>query len=412
MSAPPDNAPVAPRLSVVNGLRGVAIVAVVYHHVLSLDYTPIFEARFERVGPYQFTPSTLLSNGWLGVNLFFLLSGFVLALPYALGQRTFSSPRDVLAFYVRRGQRLLPLYYLTLFVALLIGPPNDFSSPRFLDEVLAMTTFTYTFREKMFLPRFNVALWSLGVEVWFSVLFPLLVLAWRRFGITSLTLAAFALSLWMRLDAAWHHRGAPVLQLIGKDSLLGRLDDFVLGMALAELHVRGKLPKRGVATLAVVVGVALVTLGSAAWDNVVFRTVPFGYSAYFNVPVALGFGLVLLGLLGDAPALRAVFTLPPLQLLGMMCYSLYLWHQLGVHQRVQRWWSVSDAPLYLAFTFALSAITYRYVEFPKRSLRELFGFSYSRGDSSSSSVGSSAWSGARRPARDDPQVGSRGPRSG
>ncbi len=66
------------RLAEINGLRGIAILAVVWHHLsFALVPTP----------PHLWGMPTepVLWNGWMGVNLFFILSGFVLYLPYAMG---------------------------------------------------------------------------------------------------------------------------------------------------------------------------------------------------------------------------------------------------------------------------------------------------------------------------------------
>src|SRR6266436_3965033 len=56
--------------------------------------------------------SPLLTNGSTGVNLFFVLSGFVLSLPFAAGDRPLGTTRDWLSFYRRRALRLMPLFYV------------------------------------------------------------------------------------------------------------------------------------------------------------------------------------------------------------------------------------------------------------------------------------------------------------
>jgi peptidoglycan/LPS O-acetylase OafA/YrhL len=109
------------KIGVINGLRGLAIIAVIYQHLLA-RFTPHGWHAFE-IGSFNLSLYSFLSNGWLGVNLFFFLSGFVLYLPYSAGQRTMGSMVDVWSFYKHRWVRLMPLYYLNLLIALVFVPP-------------------------------------------------------------------------------------------------------------------------------------------------------------------------------------------------------------------------------------------------------------------------------------------------
>jgi peptidoglycan/LPS O-acetylase OafA/YrhL len=168
------------RLSFINGLRGYAILAVIWHHV----FGPLYRAGHhgsEWAG-LTLSPYSPLSNGWLGVNLFFVLSGFVLALPYFDGRRTFSAPGRIRWFYVQRAKRLLPLYYFcVLFSMIFIKRITAVEEP--LRDLFLMATVTFNFLPETYLPRYNWVLWSLGLEVWFSIVFPFLIIAISRFGI-------------------------------------------------------------------------------------------------------------------------------------------------------------------------------------------------------------------------------------
>src|SRR4051812_44273760 len=96
------------RLGAINGLRGLAILAVVYAHAAAYRTPPGWHAV--HWGEYTILPFAVLSNGWLGVNLFFVLSGFVLFLPYERSSRTMATLSDLKWFYAHRFQRLMPLY--------------------------------------------------------------------------------------------------------------------------------------------------------------------------------------------------------------------------------------------------------------------------------------------------------------
>src|SRR5581483_10618452 len=223
----------AMRLEPVNGLRGIAILAVVYFHVI---------CGMWRAAAVPTWLSPLVTGGWTGVNLFFILSGFVLFLPYAAGLRSMAAPRDRLAFYRRRFFRLLPV----LSVAFTLSPHG-------------------------FAPSFNPALWSIGVEIGFSAAFPLLVLAAGRYGLARVLAAALALALALRLVGIARF---PALQgaTFNSDMLLCRIDEFVIGMMLARLYVAGRLPRRP--GLGAGLGAVLVVLAWSGFDRVLRGGLP------------------------------------------------------------------------------------------------------------------------------------------
>src|SRR5580700_65219 len=99
-----------PQLAAISGLRGVAIALVIFYHVLAGGVTP--QALNVSLFGVTLSLSPFLTNGWTGVNLFFVLSGFVLFLPYAQHRRSMATLGDRLRFYRRRAWRLLPLFYV------------------------------------------------------------------------------------------------------------------------------------------------------------------------------------------------------------------------------------------------------------------------------------------------------------
>jgi len=356
-------------LAVINGLRGWAIAGVVWHHSGQPLFTPTgFAAR--RFGPYLFAPQALVSHGAFGVNLFFILSGLVLALPYARGERRMASMADARAYYARRARRLLPLYYLVLAVSFYMRPLAKLSSETYFRDVLSLATFTFSFNELRFFSWYDPVLWSLSVEVWFSVAFPVVVLAWQRLGMRRVLFVALAMSLAVRLYATLRHPGVVAALDFIKDSLAGRLDDFVVGMALAVWFARSPAWSRGAIVTALLGGLCLLDLCANGWDNVFAHRLPYVLAAAINDVQAAGFALITASLLAFPPRLVALpFVAPPIQLLGMMSYSVYLWHTIGGHGPNA---GIEDMIPYLSMCFSLSAITYRFVEFPTRTFRALF----------------------------------------
>jgi peptidoglycan/LPS O-acetylase OafA/YrhL len=75
-----------------NGLRGLAVLGVVWQHLFWIFNVP--GTRPLEIGWLTLAGNPLASNGWMGVNLFFFCSGFVLYLPYCTGRRRFAAPED------------------------------------------------------------------------------------------------------------------------------------------------------------------------------------------------------------------------------------------------------------------------------------------------------------------------------
>jgi peptidoglycan/LPS O-acetylase OafA/YrhL len=313
----------------------------------------------------------VLENGLLGVNLFFVLSGFVLFRPYACGGRRMQSRSDAIHFYRRRIARLYPLYLLGVLIPL--GMRYPFAD--FLDLLKCLgllLTGTFVFSSEYHVPRFNTPLWSLGPELWFSVLFPLLVIARRRWNWTRVLATVAAASLAARWWAP-----APVSAWLGETEALGpiptgarlfaalvigRLDDFVLGAFLAEVHERGLLS--GAVTLrwpllATAVGMflAVVPWRHGAWP----WATP--WTPLQNTLVQAGVtALVVATLEWPAGLGQRLLWSPGLRYAGVMCYSLYIWHAPVMNAFLVRTVSWDRLGMWALLTLGISLATAAFVE--------------------------------------------------
>jgi peptidoglycan/LPS O-acetylase OafA/YrhL len=363
------------RLAVINGLRGLAICAVIYHHVFSMN-TPPGTWRFE-FGGWTLLPLAPLSNGWLGVSLFFVLSGFVLSLPYERQTRRMASRADTVSFFVRRAARLLPLYYLVSLVCFIFLMP---AKGQTLANFMMLLTVTLNFSQGTFFPAYNWVLWSLGIEIWMSMLFPLLWIARRKLGLGfffgAASIFATAVRIFGNQSQFWD--GNPVLNWV-KDGLGGRVDDFALGMVLAAVFVRWGNRRFGsglqAAALALAAGTLFLTC--EAWDLIrvasLDRSVAPLLNNLFQVACASG----VLGLLYTSNAvLRFLISNRAIQLLGMMCYSLYVWHGILIARAglaTPGGYNAQNIAIYFVWLGLLSALSYRYIEFGHvREARLLF----------------------------------------
>ena len=297
---------------------------------------------------------TWATNGWLGVNLFFIASGFVLYLPFARRQREIHSARDVAEFYKRRALRLLPLFYVSTLLLIAIS-----SSPWPKQEMILLTL-TFNFSADTFMPGVNFVLWSLGVEVWFSLIFPLLVASIDRFGWPMVGVCVFAAAITMRAfgvptDESVVGHSVPYINPL-KDSVVGRLDDFFVGMALAAMHGAGYRCARP--RIVAAAGLLACTAAAALVDLAVTRMLPWGMMIFSNTVFQAGAAGMIVAMLAMT---RLRFR--PLELLGMMSYSLYIWHGVIIKHAFEQPQSVSGTVRMVVLLAGVAWMSYRYIEF-------------------------------------------------
>ena len=353
-AAPPDRRShtklVLPQI---DGLRGVAILAVIYQHAFSHGVGPALAAH--GVIPY------LQGDGWLGVSLFFVLSGFVLALPFIGAEDRMHRLPEALAFYARRAKRLLPLFAIGCFVGYLVNRTTPASL------ILSLTTLSM-FDWNEFFPRVNGPFWTLMLEIWFSMLLPALMILAARFGYWRILAAALAVALATRIVGAQFAYISVTINPV-KDSVLGRIDDFVIGIVIAKLYVDGRL--REVPRWLCSCGVALVVASALGWDLAAQGILPTTTRAFLNLPTSVGFACVVMSCLAERSRIAGVVTLWPLRVAGAMCYSLYCWHYWVMQATGPNALTLGTVGRFLLITAAVSLLSYRFIEFPQAAWRFL-----------------------------------------
>ncbi len=357
----------SPKVDCINGLRALAVLLVIFHHVVGVHK---FQAGFAtlNLGKLTLYPGTILSNGWIGVKLFFVLSGIVLFLPYARGQRAFVGPKDTLEFYKRRAIRLLPLYFLSVFVCLAIGPTATDSKSTLMWLVI-MGSMAFGLSPRTFCPNTNWVLWSLATEFYFSLVFPFLAKFIQRFGIVKIWVVTMLFSLGIRylgIVLGFGNDPSPYMDFVSS-SVFGSLDDFVTGMFLAHLMVQKweiklKIPPIFLTLL----GAILLSFSLMLCDAWVLHVLPLFMRPLIATCINLSL-FVLVGSIALYPQqiVSKLVSNWPLQLIGMMCYSLYVWHGIVMKRMVPgpEAFSALNFVAYVVILFGLSWCTYRWVEF-------------------------------------------------
>jgi peptidoglycan/LPS O-acetylase OafA/YrhL len=342
-------------LTELNGLRGIAILAVILHHLFS---EPL-GAMHLHVAGVPLAP--LVTNGWLGVNLFFVLSGFVLYLPYASGQRQLRGMDDWAAFYRHRALRLFPAYYFVTVAIMALSGRVPFGNANLARETIGLLTFTFPFMSDLHVPPTNWALWSIGAEVLFSTAFPALCLACLRIGPARVLITLIPFAMMLRfighyIEGRNHITWIEVL-------MLGRIDEFLWGFLLADFFARKCIPTRPY--LLLIAGVACLVPALAGFSLTSDGRLPTLFDAPLVTLLDIALAFVLAAALAGRSAVASIMNFRPLRVLGMACFSLYLWHfpiLIALRLHIDPW-DLPNLAAFFIFLGILSALTYRCVEF-------------------------------------------------
>jgi peptidoglycan/LPS O-acetylase OafA/YrhL len=310
-----------PRL---DGVRGLAILLVLLYHFVYDGFPPALT---------QSAVAGVLAWGWVGVDLFFVLSGFLIT-GLLLDSR--DSPRYFLTFYGRRFLRIIPLYFVFLSVyvtaLLLLGP-----TPHDLERLSRSLPFLATFTTNLavaatgtfsVLPPYTGMLWSLAVEEQFYLLWPFLILLVPPRRLLAVCGGLVVAALVVRVALVWS--GAP--WIAAYVLMPARMDTLALGSAVAVLWRQGRLSDLS----------SLAPLAGAACVVSLFALTRAGFTFESGPPVMPTLGYTLLALLctcGLVSSLTSSWSLTDarwLQGLGTYAYGLYLWHEL-VRLTLNRW---------------------------------------------------------------------------
>jgi peptidoglycan/LPS O-acetylase OafA/YrhL len=344
----------------VDALRAFAALTVlVYHLIAHWDWT-----GFPETGPLAW-----FRGGWMAVDVFFVLSGFVIGL--SAFSRLASQPEGFRGAFLRsRLARIAPLHYLTLAVFLVLVEPSLWIRGDIAGNLATHLLFIHN----LFLPfhgAINGPNWSLGTEMQFYLL-VLLAAPWLARARPWMVALVF-------VGIAWGWRWGTWLQTIpgpldqayaAQTQLPGMLDEFAVGLLLARC-IRAPAGQRLLARLGATAWLrcmlfALVALG---WWGVLGLHATHDYwqagamAVFFRTAVALCTGVTVL-VLCSWPV-RAI-TARVAAWLGQVSYGIYLWH-LPVLFLLNR--HVALEPLHallvaVPLTVGLAALTWRWVEAP------------------------------------------------
>jgi peptidoglycan/LPS O-acetylase OafA/YrhL len=308
-------------LLALDGVRGLAILMVIGSHV--------FESNYETQGPIYRAIGETLRYGTTGVDLFFVLSGFLIT------GILFDSLNDegyFRKFYVRRALRIFPLYYGVLLVLMLLTHPLHLQWNNMGWMLLLYLQNLRPIVIEKFWPGEHVALyhfWSLAVEEQFYLVWPAVVFWVRtRSGLMRTMLIGVVGALVIRVGMVL--AGAPAIAI--HETTICRADSLLLGGAFALLYrspdwerVKRWAPWGFVCAIGLYAG--LSEFSDAHWRNDYVRSALWSEGLAYTL-LAIGFACLIAWSLKAGSVCAWIFERGWLRFLGKYSYGLYVLHVL------------------------------------------------------------------------------------
>jgi peptidoglycan/LPS O-acetylase OafA/YrhL len=333
----------------IEGLRAIAVSSIL-----------LFHFGYEALG-----------GGYVGVDIFFVISGFLIG-KSVINQtidRTFSLP----AFFERRIRRLYPALVAMLLACCVVGPllllPADLASfgqsliatSAYISNIFFFTESGYFDSSAILKPLLHT--WSLAVEEQFYIVFPLLMmpLGWLRARrgivlavVVALGLISFAAAeLYMSIEPAAAFYLFPL-----------RAWELLVGVAVGAFPTPAAIAsRRWLRETLAALGLALI-LGT-----IILYAPATTFPGIHALPPVIGAALIIMAGSGGQSAAGKFLSLKPFTLIGLVSYSLYLWHwPLVVYLTyynagtLPQLWRIGG----ILATIALAAASYRFIEEPMR----------------------------------------------
>lgn len=332
----------------IDGLRSVAVLPVIFFHA----------------------GLSIFSGGFVGVDIFFVISGYLITtiILSELQNDKFS----IINFYDRRARRILPALFAVMLFCLVTGyftmMPDEFknlgqsliATTAFSNNILLALTSGYWDLASEFKPLLHT--WSLGVEEQYYIIIPMLLLfAWKFFKSKILWMFIFIFFSSL-IFAIWFVSISPNIAFY---ILPTRAWEIALGSIVAVILSKNIINKNNlsICNLLSLIGLILILISIFTFNNKVLSP-----SYYLLIPT-IGTCLIII-FSNESTLTYKLLSLRPIVFIGLLSYSLYLWHQpifsfLRIYSIEEP--STNTFLISIVFIFLISYLSLKYIETPFRN---------------------------------------------
>lgn len=322
-----------------DGLRAVAAIIVVAYH----------------------TKVPFMSNGNIGVDIFFVLSGFLIT-GLLLHEYEKTKTVNYWQFEWRRIKRLYPAMIFMLMVVWLLSPYLFPKYDRFLEFVLSATYISNWARILSSQPIVTQHTWSLAVEVQFYLIWPIILIGLRVLFDRKLLFALVSLFVLLVLWRLWLQYSGQTAKGRIYSSLDGRAASLVAGSIIAVLPWR---PSVKWANIIGVIASGVLLLYAA---KIIFIKYRYAYLPALSVELAAA--ALIMCLTVSNSFVSKILSLQPLPLIGLWSYSLYLWHYPIARLARQSFPPSTAFAITIIVSLILAALSYYLIEMPFNKRRQ------------------------------------------
>lgn len=335
-----------------DGIRGFAIFFVMIFH----------------------TGIPLFKGGFIGVDIFFVLSGFLIC-SILLKEHALNHKINLKHFYLRRILRLAPALLLLLAAYFLISYFSLFSQSKAnFDSILIALFYSSNWVRAFNLHEMGLLshTWSLSIEEQFYMLWPALLIVLLRIRskkTVAIIISLIAISSWI-LRIILAYSGTAVERLY--NGLDTRADALLTGCILAVILSSEKvnIKKQNTRKLVGYMGLLAVVFYSAILFNVSWRNLNMYYWASSVMQVLTAF-LILHVICSKDSWITRIFALKPVVWIGSISYGLYLWHDPVFEiMRINGYSQLGIAVIGSLITFSIAVLSYYIIEKPILALKD------------------------------------------